>query len=178
MSQPKILNGGLFAAALCAAGLLTTPAPAQADPMIPLAPCPYVGECMCNDYRFHGLYSVFMSNGWRVWVNTDSWRRITGPAWAIHGDVADDHLHLNGTAEGKLFGREIKFTTHWNNGSIGVYEGQVDDRGYASGTNFDQTRPEATATWRSEAQLLCMPPGTEPPPPPSDVPPDRPVQGF
>ena len=163
MSQSSIPNrSGLFAAATAigAAALLTIPAPAQSDPTIPLAPA-------CNDFRFNGLFSVHHEkNGWIVEANTDDHTRLRGSAFAYHLDEGlKPDMHLDGTVDGTLMGREIEFTTRWNNGSVGVYRGIVYENGNVYGTNFDESHPEATDTWYSTGPPLeCAPPGTEPPP--------------
>jgi len=139
MSQSRILNrSGLFAAATAigAATLLTIPA--QSDPA-------------CQSYRFNGLFLVnHHNNGWSLRLNSNDAFRLRGSAFAENVEhMGDGRIpRLNGTVEGQIVGREIEFTTYWNNGSIGVYRGLVDTTyNYASGSTFDQTHPEATDTW-------------------------------
>jgi hypothetical protein len=175
MSRSTMANKSqLFGAAtaLIAVGILMTPAPAQAIPVVPLAPA-------CTDYQFTGTVDLEQSNGWLV-VFAATGRTVAGSASAFsHTSHISD---MSGNVNGGINGGHLDFTIRWDNGPVGHYIGDVGDSGVATGTTVDQTNPGSTSTWHSTGGLACVasptapaPPPSAPPPPPASTPPPAPA---
>jgi hypothetical protein len=159
MAQVTVAHKSPFIAAavsMTAFGFLTVPAPAQALPMIPLAPA-------CSDYQFKGQFSLNQSNGATVSFDSTG-QTATGRAVADTGGPALDLMR--GKVGGGIQGRHLEFTIQWDRGPIGHYAGDVDDSGFAHGNTVDVTDTSSTATWDATTPLACMPPAAPPPPPP------------
>jgi hypothetical protein len=165
---------GVFAAA-AAIGLLTVPMPAQADPMLPLAPA-----CQYGFTGSEGSVDVQQSNGAVVHLLTNGPFELVGVARAT-GTGGSGNDTMAGIVKGGLSGNQLAFTISWNNGPKGKYTGVVDDGGYVSGTTFDVVNPESRATWGLFERLQCVTPPAAPPPapnippPPPNVPPPAPA---
>src|SRR4051812_7619767 len=103
------------AAAICAIGFLTNPAPAQAVPMLPLAPA-------CTAYQFNGdeEFQLTQTNGWNVHF-TSGGSIATGRAGAFKAGEGE----MNGVISGGITGRHLDFTIRWDNGPRGHYTGDV-----------------------------------------------------
>jgi hypothetical protein len=153
MSRSTMANKSqLFGAAtaLIAVGILMTPAPAQAIPVVPLAPA-------CTDYQFTGTVDLEQSNGWLV-VFAATGRTVAGSASAFsHTSHISD---MSGNVNGGINGGHLDFTIRWDNGPVGHYIGDVGDSGVATGTTVDQTNPGSTSTWHSTGGLACVAPPT------------------
>lgn len=138
------------ATAICAVGFLTVPAPAQAVPMLPLAPA-------CTAYQFNGDFVLDQSNGAHVDFNS------TGP-------VASGIAFVRGSSEmvgdvrGGIQGRNVDFTIQWDEGPRGHYTGTVGEDGLVFGRTVDMNNLESRATWRSTSPLQCITPPAAPPP--------------
>ena len=143
------------ATALSAVGFLMVPMPALAGPMFPLAPA-------CTQYGFDGKFSLRQDNGFRVSFTS------TGPA-ATGRVVAtgDSGSKSQGNVTGGIKGRNIDFTTHWDNSSsTGHYLGVVGDDGTVRrGSTINQDNANS-AYWDSTAPLRCL---DAPPPPILDI---------
>jgi hypothetical protein len=159
----------LFAAAtaISAVGLLMVPAPARAGPMFPLAPA-------CTQYGFTGKFSLRQDNGWRVSF-TSTGPAATGRVVA----VGNSGYTMRGNVTGGINGRNVDFTTHWDNSSsTGHYNGVVGDDGTVRrGTTINQENADL-ADWDStSAPLGCItpaapvtPPGSGEGPGPAEIP--------
>jgi len=108
MSHLTIVNRSqLFAAAtaISAVGLLVIPVPAQAKPMLPLAPA-------CSQYGFTGGFSIRDSAGWQTFMSS------TGPA-TVGGRSAtvfsDNVTKYTGNVSGGIQGRKIDITFRQDN---------------------------------------------------------------
>jgi hypothetical protein len=156
----RIRSGLAFAAAtaLGAVGFLTVPAPAQAVPMLPLAPA-----CQYGFTGSEGSVDVQQSNGAVVHLLTEGPFELVGVARAT-GTGGSGGDTMAGTVKGGLSGNQFAFTIRWNNGPIGKYTGVVDEGGYVSGTTFDVVNPESRATWGLFERLQCVTPPAAPPP--------------
>jgi hypothetical protein len=165
MSQVTTVNRpGFFAAAtaISALGFLMVPAPAQANPMFPLAPA-------CSQYGFIGDFALRQTNGFRVEFSA------TGPsaggraqAFNSNGTVA-----MNGNVSGGITGRHLDFTIRWDNGPRGHYTGDVGEGDFAHGSSVDEANPGSSAGWDSTVPLGCLdappaPPPAEPAPVPAE----------
>jgi hypothetical protein len=135
------------AATMAAIGLLTAPAPAQADPP-------------CTQYGFNGRFSLKQSNDWDVNFNSDG-ATAYGNAWA----KAKTGEGNSGGVTGGVEGRNLNFTIRWDGGPYtGKYRGTVDDNGFAHGVTEDWLNPELpSARWDSTVPLKCL----DAPPPPA-----------
>jgi hypothetical protein len=138
------------ATAMCAVGFLTVPTPAQAVPMLPLAPA-------CTAYQFNGDFVLDQSNGAHVDFNS------TGP-------VASGIAFVRGSSEmvgdvsGGVQGRNLDFTIQWDEGPRGHYTGTVGEDGLAFGRTVDMNNLESRATWHSTSPLQCITPPAAPAP--------------
>ena len=155
MTQPTFVRKSQLlgaATALSAVGLLMAPAPAQADPMLPLAP-------PCGQYGFPGVITLEQTGGWRVEL-TSSGPFADGTAVATKPGQPDMH----GTVSGGIQGRHADFTIQWDSGPRGRYTGDIDESGIAHGTGFDEVNPSSTTTWDSTTPFECTTPsaGTRP----------------
>lgn len=155
---------GVFAAAMAigAVGFLTVPTPAQADPMLPLAPACQYGFTGSEGFSGReGSVDVLQSNGAAVHLLTDGPFDVVGVARAT-GTGGSGQDTMAGIVKGGLRGNQLAFTITWNNGPIGKYTGVVDDGGFVSGTTFDVVNPESRATWRLFERLQCVTPPAAP----------------
>jgi hypothetical protein len=159
----------LFAAAtaITAVGLLTLSPPAQAHPMLPLAPA-------CSQWGFPGGFTLKQSNGDTVHFYGDG-PLASGPAVATGGTYGPLNAPVNGV-EGGITGNQIAVTIVWNSGAIGRYTGSVggNDNGFAHGNTYDATATDhSVAHWDSTSQLTCTTTAAAPPsvPAPQSAPP-------
>lgn len=167
MSHASIMNRTqMFTAAMAisAAGFLVSPAPAQADPMFPLAPA-------CNQYGFAGSFGLRQDNGYGVNFSARG-TSVAGPA-AARGDSGDE---LVGRVTGGITGRKLDFTIRWNGGSSAHYFGDIaNDGSVLRGVTIDQSNANSEF-WTANYPLRCMdappaPPVVTPPPGTPDIPP-------
>jgi hypothetical protein len=153
------------ATAITAAGFLTVPAPAQADPMLPLAPA-------CSQYGFTGNFSLRQSNGYVVRFNSTG--QVAGGQAFATGDSGDK---LQGPVSGGVQGRDVDFAIRWNSGARGRYVGVVDDNGFVHGdTNDEVDSTSRSAIWDSTVPLGCITPAA-PAPAPAPAPQPAPPAG-
>jgi hypothetical protein len=164
MSHRTIVNRSqLFAAAtaISAVGLLVIPVPAQAKPMLPLAPA-------CSQYGFTGGFSIRDSAGWQTFMSS------TGPA-TVGGRSAtvfsDNVTKYTGNVSGGIQGRKIDITFRQDNSAREIrFTGTVG----ADGTvhNGAVTSPTSSGSWDSINGAL----GCTDAPPPAAPPPAAPAQ--
>jgi hypothetical protein len=157
MSHVTISNRSqMFAAAtaITAVGFLTVSPPAQAHPMLPLAPA-------CSQWGFPGYFSLKQSNGDTVEFNA------TGPT--VNADSATATGGINGPLEapggvsGSIKGNHVDFEILWSlgdpgPGSVGRYVGVVGNDGFAHGSTYDEKSPSPGARWLSLVPLVCTTP--------------------
>jgi len=135
------------ATAITAVGFLAVPVPAQAVPMIPLAPA------ACTQYAFPGS-EIRQSNGWRVDFASE-------PGEAVA--TGDSGAKMFGAVSGSVGGGTADFTIYWKGGATGHYTGTVSDSGFGHGTTGD-------ATWDSVNPFQCITPPAAPAPQPAPAP--------
>ena len=167
VTRPQLLAA---ATALTAIGFLTIPAPAQAHPVLPLAPG------ACSQYLFNGNFSLKQSNGDTV-VFSSIGPTASGNATATGG--LNGPLH--GVVTGGIQGDKLDFTIVWNVNAPGTtatsqgdYTGYVSADGFVHGDTsernaaFGDDTPVAHASWDSTVPLVCPTPAAAaaPPPPP------------
>jgi hypothetical protein len=144
------------AAATCAMGILTVPAPAAAIPMVPLSP-------PCGWLLPEGLW-LQQDNDIRVIVPTAD-NQLRGTAQYYKGHEVD--RITDGTAQGFLNGDgyTFKFTMNWNKGPgaglSNTYYGQINDDGSITGYTENNSFVRNNFTGQQRAQC-----GGPPPPPP------------
>jgi hypothetical protein len=140
------------ATAMSAVGFLMVPVPAQAVPMLPLAPA-------CTQYGFGGDFALRQSNGYRVEF------RSTGTG-AVGRATATGQSNMAGNVSGGIQGRTVDFTIRWDSGPRGHYTGYVGEDDFVHGGNSaDEANPGSTATWDSTVPLVCIAPTAAPPTP-------------
>lgn len=160
MSHATISNTSqsIVAATAIAVGALTVSPPAQAYPMLPLAPA-------CSQWAFPGDFSLKQSNGALVHFYA------TGPV--LHGVSAEAKItggdRLQGPANGSIQGDKLNFTIVWSQNSVGNYGGAVGNGGFAHGETADTYQPfgdgpGSYAHWDSTVPLVCSTPVASPPP--------------
>ena len=167
MSRPTTSSGSrLFAAAALAtsaAGFLPLSPPAQAHPMLPLAP-------PCSQWAFPGAFSLKQSNGDTVRFNTTGHDVRGWPATATGGINGP----LNGFAGGDIQGDKMRFSIDWTNDTTGDYSGLVGNEGIAHGQTQEIFHPDDSAFWDSTVPLVCATPAAGPAAPPAPAAPPPP----
>jgi hypothetical protein len=145
----RVKTSQLFAAgtAIGALGVFSVPAPAQALPVVPLAPA-------CNDFEFPGSTFLLKQNSGPV-VEVSTQGRNT--SWASYPGGG-------GPAKGGISGRSISFDVHWyTSDGEGNFEydsrftGQVRDDGSVSGTGVNLGGGPGS-NWTSDQKLKCVAP--------------------
>jgi hypothetical protein len=166
MSQAKVFKkSALFAAAtaLTAGGLLTVAAPAQARPMIPLAPA-------CANYLWPGGdFSVKAGNGTTTHMSVSQDRVVGRPVVLADGAPVADASYGNPSG-GIVGGTSIDFTINWDQGPVAGYAshltGKINDEGLASGVLTFGNRQD---NWSSSQKFSCITPSAPPAPAPAPV---------
>lgn len=158
MSQITIVNRSQLltaVTALTAAGLLTVSTPAQAHPILPLAPA-------CSQWGFPGDFSLKQSNGDTVHFNA------TGPT--VNSLSVGATGGINGPLDGGgvvggIKGNHVDFGITWSlgdpgPGSVGRYIGTVGNDGFAHGSTWDEKSPDPrnVARWLSLVPFVCITP--------------------
>jgi hypothetical protein len=164
MSQAKVFKkSALLAAAtaLTAGGLLTVAAPAQARPMIPLAPA-------CANYLWPGGdFSVKAGNGTTTTMAVSQDRVVGRPVVLADGAPVADASYGNPSG-GIIGGTSIDFTINWDQGPVAGYSshftGKINDEGLASGTLTFGNRQD---NWSSSQKFSCITPSAPPAPAPA-----------
>jgi hypothetical protein len=150
------------ATAITAAGFLTGPTPAQAHPMLPLAP-------PCSQYGFNGDFSIRQDNGWQTFFTATGPSAGTGRAVTIYQDnVTKDKGNVTG---GGIQGRNVDVTIRFDAAGPIRYTGTVGNDGFVHGGQF------AGGHWDSiNGPLACNDPVAPPPAPaPQPVPAQQPA---
>jgi hypothetical protein len=151
------------AMAITAAGLLTAATPAQAHPMLPLAP-------PCSQYGFGGGglgadFSIRQDNGFQTFFTGNGASAGTGRAVSIYKDnVTEDKGNVTG---GGIQGRNVDFTIRFDAAGPIRYTGTVGNDGFVHGGQF------AGGHWDSiNGPLACLdaPPPAPAPPAPAQQP--------
>jgi hypothetical protein len=158
MSHRTIVNRSQLlaaATAISAVGLLVIPAPAQAKPMLPLAPA-------CSQYSFpNGDWPIQIQDGGQFVISTH------------HGATAAGRVLSNGKYQGNVTsggiynGRNIDFNITFADGVMGRYRGTVGDDALVHGGVGDPTGDIPGARWDSTRPLEC---NDAPPPAPAQQP--------
>ncbi|MDT5215878.1 MAG: hypothetical protein QOK18_4117 [Mycobacterium sp.] len=104
----------------------------------------------CGQWAFAGGTVLSQSNGWTMAFTSD------GPRAQGHADAWAGDGQLHGTVDGAIEGYSVNVSAHWDNGSLGKYEGSVDANGFGSGVTFDARNPSSTATWSTVRALRCL----------------------
>lgn len=163
--QSKRLVSNGFAIAILAAALpLTSPA-AHALPHLPLAPA-------CSSYSYNSpAMEVAQDNNVTVVVDK-SGDFFSGKAGYTQNGSG---VWTNGTAVGRISGRNITVDFTWNNGLTTRWDGYIDDDLTARGTA--KNSEGAVNTWSSKAKFDCIPAATpssqSPTPTTTPAPPDE-----
>jgi hypothetical protein len=144
------------ATAITAVGFLTVSPPAQAHPMLPLAPA-------CSQWGFPGNFALKQSNGDTVAFNATG-QLAGGPATATGGGNGP----LQGSVSGGIQGDKLDFKVTWGAHSVGDYTGSVGSDGFAHGDTGDEWQPigdgpGSYAHWDSTVPLVCSTPAAPPP---------------
>jgi hypothetical protein len=159
MSHVTIVNRSqLFAAAtaISAVGFLTIPTPAQAHPMLPLAP-------LCHQYQFPGNITLRQDNG-EVVLFSSYGLEARGPATA----TGTTGVPAQGTVSGGMNGlKNVDFTIHFNDAVGGQihYTGTVSDDGYVHGGVVTGQLSGSHSWDLIERPLACVVDPAPPPPP-------------
>jgi hypothetical protein len=155
MSHVIIVNRSQLlaaATAITAVGFLTVSPPAEAHPMLPLAPA-------CSQWGFPGVFTLKQSSGDDVRFNA------TGPdASGVMAEANSGEYH--GPVTGGITGDNLDFTIPWrgrgvpDNGPLlskGRYQGSVGNDGFAHGQTHDELSIDF-AHWDSTVPLVCTTP--------------------
>jgi hypothetical protein len=168
----------LAAAAVGAAGFLTLPAPAYADPMIPLAP-------PCQQWSFPGDVQIReAATGWDVAFSATGQSAggratATGPGGSKSGNITGAMTK----------GGHVELTVRYDNGQVQQYVGDVGDDAKLRGVTRNNVPKESGIHWSTVFPISCskapfelpgLPePAPEPAPPapapaPAPPPPEQP----
>jgi hypothetical protein len=156
------------ATALSAAGFLTVPPIARADPT-------------CTQYGISGKFQVEQDNGfWAMVVpNSGNQQNFNGDeaaSGAKNSELAGADA-TKGVVNGGISGRHLDFTIHWDGGAQGHYTGDVGTDDVAHGSTVDVAHPGSGASWDSIGNsLVCITPAAAQPAPvaPAPAPPQLP----
>jgi hypothetical protein len=136
------------AAAMTAAGFLTTAPPAQADP------------AKCTQYGFNGPYEIGGGNGWWVKFNaTGPTARSSATVHFVDGGKVDGTI-IGGGIQGRTFDLTIVWGDKPNN--IWDFHGTVSDDGHVRDGGQSLRRipsdygGEVASSWRSVTPLKCL----------------------
>lgn len=104
-----------------------------------------------GEFRVEGGWSAFQSNGARADFEIDQsppgGQKITGTG--SHSDGA-----VQGAGRGRVQGNQFHFKMKWNDGTVGVYNGNFGLDGFLTGVTFDERNPSSQATWRSNTEFV------------------------
>jgi Bacterial TSP3 repeat len=151
MKKSRVLAA---ATAIGAAGFLTVSPPAQADPMLPLAPA-------CDQYGFPDDYFDLTTTK-DYYVSVQSKGTTLGPG-AVTAFKFTGTNGVYGDASGGITGaNSFDLNVNWDDGAPGQYVGVIDDNGFVHGYVLN-----GGADWKSDEPLKCTtsPPTTDPAPP-------------
>ena len=131
--RSKIITALLATAALGSAGAAAAQPAAAAGP----------GECSVWSI---GRGVLVQSNGYRVALPSQKGTTLSGRA-ATNG--------MGGSIQGKVTGDSFRFSVLWDNGSAGVYSGQIDEDGFVDGTTVDRFNRTSRASFRMTTRAIC-----------------------
>jgi hypothetical protein len=102
-------------------------------------------------YNIDGTWEATQSNGYTVSFVTNQFASPNSFNPVIMGSarLPKGSASASGNLAGLCYEDTIEFTVWWNNGSIGVYVGRFDERGFARGQTYDKRRPSSKASWSS-----------------------------
>ncbi|UJL29565.1 hypothetical protein HZU38_03305 [Mycolicibacterium vanbaalenii] len=146
----KLLAANGFTVALLAAAFpLASPA-AHALPQFPLAPA-------CSSYSYNSpAMEVAQDNNVTVVVDKSGDFFSGNAGYTQNGSG----VWTNGTAVGRISGRNITVDFKWNNGLTTHWDGYIDDDLTARGTA--KNSEGAVNTWSSKAKFDCVPAAAPP----------------
>lgn len=85
---------------------------------------------------------------------------------------------MSGDVDGTVKGDRFAVRIHWNNNTVGVYEGTIGPSGRIEGKGYEQSTPRTKVRWYSETHMVCADDDvvqpTKPAPPPTNAAPPRP----
>jgi hypothetical protein len=108
------------------------------------------------DQRISESFTLFQSNGPEI-----------GVALYQHGSMVTGELTYGSRGElisgrisnGKLTGNHLHFLVTWPNGSVGVYDADINEAGnLVNGTTYNRDKPENRATWITSVTMQCCAP--------------------
>ncbi|CAN3126755.1 hypothetical protein ACNUDN_02570 [Mycobacterium sp. smrl_JER01] len=155
-----------FAVAVLAAALPLASPEAHALPQFPLAPA-------CSSYSYNSPAIEFAQDNNVTVVVDKSGDFFSGKAGYTQNGSG---VWTNGTANGRISGRNITVDFTWSNGLTTHWDGYIDDNLTARGTA--KNSEGAVNTWYSKAKFHCVPAATPPaqssgpvdnPPPPEEL---------
>jgi hypothetical protein len=148
------------ATAITAAGFLAVPAPAQAHPMLPLAPG-------CSQYNFfNGDWPIQIQGGGQFVISTHKGATAAG---RVNGNYQGSV-----TSGGIYNGRNVDFTITFDNGLRARYTGTLGDDGLVHNGVGEPSGSIPAPHWDSLQPLVCIdaPPQPQPAPAQQPAPPD------
>jgi hypothetical protein len=152
------------ATAISAMGFLTIAAPAQAGPMVPLAPA-----CATYLWPGGGVFSIHAGNGTTTNIST-SQDYVVGRAFYIADGAQPADATYGNPSGGIVAGTSIDITINWDQGPGAGYAshftGKINDDGLASGTVHNSNRDDA---WNSSQTFSCITTASPPAPAPAPV---------
>jgi hypothetical protein len=165
MFQAKVFKkSALFAAAIAlpAGGFLTVAGPAQARPMIPLAPA-------CANYLWPGgNFTVNAGNGTVTTMAVSQDRVVGRPVFTPVEAPGPSQATYGNPSGGIVGGTSIDFTINWDQGPGAGYAshftGKINDDGLASGVLHYANRDD---NWSSPQKFSCITPSAPPAPAPA-----------
>lgn len=141
----------LAGAALAAAGLVGSAAPAVALPPMPLAPA-------CADYIYPSVMTLQQDNGLIVNLHHQG-ASFDGPGASVHGNGSPE---VRGTSSGSRIDDNVIFTIKWDNGFQNTYTGKIGPDMVARGTTINNKG--VSNSWFSLGKYRCVPPAAPAPP--------------
>ncbi len=112
------------------------------------------------DQRISESFTIFHSNGPEIGVALyQHVSMVTGQlTYSSRGELLTGEI-----SNGKLTGSHLHFLVAWPNGSVGVYDADINEAGkLVNGTTYNRDKPENRATWTTSVTMQCCAPVPSP----------------
>lgn len=113
----------------------------------------------CSTWDVTGTRQIEQGNGITVYANFhQNGSSVTGTAaWTEIRRQNGEKVGVghDGGVQGSVNGGNFEVVITWNNGSTGVYSGQIAQDGRVSGVNYDRRTPGTRVAWHATQALRC-----------------------
>jgi hypothetical protein len=110
------------------------------------------GAYAACEQRLIEPFSLVQSNGFEVEARfySQNYWQVGGSAqsYSPRQGIVKGEIPLG---NGKLTGNHLHFLVVWKNGTVGIYDADIDDQGrLINGTSYDRDHPRSRATWTTD----------------------------